>query len=70
MEAKMKDVSVIGLGVMGTALARALIDGGYRVTVWNRTSEKAQPLVEVGAKLAPTANDAIKTRVRGHLGFP
>jgi 3-hydroxyisobutyrate dehydrogenase-like beta-hydroxyacid dehydrogenase len=61
MEAKMKDVSVIGLGVMGTALARALIDGGYRVTVWNRTSEKAQPLVEVGAKLAPTANVAIKT---------
>ena len=35
----MKDITIIGLGVMGTALARTLLENGYSVTVWNRTSE-------------------------------
>ncbi|MDX1433972.1 MAG: NAD(P)-binding domain-containing protein [Gammaproteobacteria bacterium] len=55
----MKDVSIIGLGVMGTELARVLIENGYRVTVWNRTPEKAAPHVEAGATLAPSAADAV-----------
>jgi phosphoglycerate dehydrogenase-like enzyme len=38
------EVSVIGLGAMGSALARALLHNGDRVTVWNRTSAKAEPL--------------------------
>ena len=41
----MSDVSVIGLGAMGSALARTLLQNGYAVTVWNRTAEKAEPLV-------------------------
>ncbi|GLY52177.1 NAD(P)-binding domain-containing protein [Lentzea sp. NBRC 102530] len=32
-----KTVSVLGLGRMGSALARALVEEGYDVTVWNRT---------------------------------
>jgi 3-hydroxyisobutyrate dehydrogenase-like beta-hydroxyacid dehydrogenase len=48
----MSDVTVIGLGLMGTALARGLIHGGQRVTVWNRTPTKAAPLVDEGATLA------------------
>lgn len=55
----MSDVSVIGLGAMGQALARALMENGRRVTVWNRTPRKAQPLVEAGATLAPTPADAV-----------
>jgi 3-hydroxyisobutyrate dehydrogenase-like beta-hydroxyacid dehydrogenase len=47
-------VSVIGLGNMGAALAQAFLNAGLAVTVWNRTSSKAQPLVAAGAKLAPT----------------
>ena len=46
------EVSVIGLGAMGSALARTLLGHGYRVTVWNRTSAKAEPLVRDGAVLA------------------
>jgi 3-hydroxyisobutyrate dehydrogenase-like beta-hydroxyacid dehydrogenase len=34
-----KTVSVLGLGRMGSALAKALVDQGYEVTVWNRTAK-------------------------------
>ena len=46
----MSDVTVVGLGAMGTALARTLVDAGRRVTVWNRSPEKMAPLVALGAK--------------------
>lgn len=51
--------SVIGLGSMGATLARLLLRAGYRVTVWNRTSSKAEPLIAEGAVLAPSAAAAI-----------
>ena len=31
-----RSVGFIGLGIMGRAMARRLIDAGHRVTVWNR----------------------------------
>ncbi|MDY8025912.1 NAD(P)-dependent oxidoreductase [Paenibacillus polymyxa] len=52
-------VSVIGLGPMGLAIAHVLLQKGYRVTVWNRTSEKAELIVKTGAILAPNAAAAI-----------
>ena len=52
----MTDVSIIGLGVMGAALARTLLDQGRSVTVWNRTARKAEPLVAAGAD--PAADPA------------
>lgn len=51
----MREVTVIGLGLMGAALARELLRSGARVTVWNRSSAKAAPLVAEGAALAPSA---------------
>jgi 3-hydroxyisobutyrate dehydrogenase-like beta-hydroxyacid dehydrogenase len=55
----MSDVTVIGLGNMGSALARALLENGCAVTVWNRSPEKAAPLVAKGAVLAPSPSAAI-----------
>jgi 3-hydroxyisobutyrate dehydrogenase-like beta-hydroxyacid dehydrogenase len=52
-------VSVIGLGTMGATLARLLLREGSRVTVWNRTSAKAESLVRDGAILAPSPAAAI-----------
>lgn len=49
----MSNVTVIGLGTMGSTLARLLLQNGYHVTVWNRTIAKADPLVQDGAVLAP-----------------
>jgi len=56
----MSDVTVIGLGNMGSALARAVLDAplGCTATVWNRSPEKAVPLVEKGAVLALNLADA------------
>jgi 3-hydroxyisobutyrate dehydrogenase-like beta-hydroxyacid dehydrogenase len=56
----MKSVSVIGLGVMGTELARVLVEAGYGVTVWNRTPAKAARHAAAGAKVAETALDAVR----------
>ena len=41
----MDSVSVIGMGLMGSALGRALVDKGSEVTVWNRTPAKCEPLM-------------------------
>lgn len=49
------DVTVIGLGEMGSALARALMRADRRVTVWNRSAAKAGPLTAEGAQFAETA---------------
>lgn len=42
-------VSVIGLGAMGSGIARSLIEGGCTVSVWNRSRAKVDDLVAVGA---------------------
>lgn len=52
-------VTVIGLGPMGRAMAAALLDRGYAVTVWNRTASRADDLVARGAVLAPSPADAV-----------
>lgn len=51
-------ITVLGLGNMGSALADRLLTGGHDLTVWNRSPDKARPLVDRGARLAPTATDA------------
>lgn len=56
----MTDVTVLGLGNMGTALARAFLTKGHATTVWNRTASKAQPLVEFGAQVASDAASAVR----------
>jgi 3-hydroxyisobutyrate dehydrogenase-like beta-hydroxyacid dehydrogenase len=55
----MSDVTILGTGLMGSGVARALLSAGYDVTVWNRSPQKAEGLARYGAKLAPTAAAAI-----------
>lgn len=45
----MSAVTMIGLGAMGSALARAFVGPGHDVSVWNRTAERMAPLVALGA---------------------
>ncbi|NDU74309.1 NAD(P)-binding domain-containing protein [Actinomadura sp. DSM 109109] len=52
-------VTVLGLGLMGGALAEALLGDGRTVTVWNRTRAKTEPLVAKGAVAAETAAAAV-----------
>ncbi|MFI1400840.1 NAD(P)-dependent oxidoreductase [Streptomyces sp. NPDC020681] len=52
-------VSVLGLGMMGSALAAAFLKAGHPVTVWNRSPAKTGPLVAQGALPAETAAEAV-----------
>ncbi|WP_205472892.1 NAD(P)-dependent oxidoreductase [Nocardioides sp. SYSU D00038] len=52
-------VTVLGLGAMGSAIARTLLGAGHRVTVWNRTASRGEPLRAAGAAAAPTAREAV-----------
>ncbi len=56
----MSDISMIGLGAMGTALAKAQVNAGHDVTVWNRSPQRMTPLVELGAKGAESVAAAVK----------
>ncbi|MEV0333200.1 NAD(P)-binding domain-containing protein [Nocardia sp. NPDC050717] len=52
-------VTVLGLGEMGTALALATLAADQQVTVWNRSADKAAPLVDKGAREAATVAAAV-----------
>ncbi|GAA4440716.1 NAD(P)-dependent oxidoreductase [Actinokineospora soli] len=51
----METVGFIGLGIMGTPMARNLARAGTPLVVWNRTADKCAPVVEAGAVQAADA---------------
>jgi 3-hydroxyisobutyrate dehydrogenase-like beta-hydroxyacid dehydrogenase len=51
-------IGFIGLGGMGLAMATNLIKSGFGLRVYNRTAEKARPLLELGARLARSPAEA------------
>nr|WP_173105980.1 NAD(P)-dependent oxidoreductase [Bacillus sp. KH172YL63] len=65
-------IGFIGTGVMGQSMAAHIQKAGYSLLVYNRTKEKATPLIENGAKWAETpkelaqASDVVITMV----GYP
>ena len=52
-------VTLLGLGAMGTALARAWLAAGHPLTVWNRTPARAAALAAEGARVADSAATAV-----------
>jgi 3-hydroxyisobutyrate dehydrogenase-like beta-hydroxyacid dehydrogenase len=57
------DIGFIGIGAMGHAMARNLLQAGHKVTVYNRTREKAEALIEDGAVVADSAVDAARNEI-------
>tara|TARA_Y100001935_G_C17272042_1_gene492511 strand:+ start:171 stop:1052 length:882 start_codon:yes stop_codon:yes gene_type:complete len=55
-----KNISVIGLGSMGFALAETLLKADFNISLWNRTLSKAQKLENKGANICSTPNEAFK----------
>jgi 3-hydroxyisobutyrate dehydrogenase-like beta-hydroxyacid dehydrogenase len=45
-----KSIGIIGLGLMGTAFTERLLEHGFHLFVWNRTREKADALLALGAQ--------------------
>jgi 3-hydroxyisobutyrate dehydrogenase-like beta-hydroxyacid dehydrogenase len=54
----MAELGYVGLGVMGSAVVRRLLDAGHTVSVWNRTRAKAAPLLDAGARWAESPREA------------
>src|SRR5260370_7175450 len=46
------NVGFVGVGAMGALIVRRLMDGGHRVTGWNRSREKAEELIKAGMRWA------------------
>jgi 3-hydroxyisobutyrate dehydrogenase-like beta-hydroxyacid dehydrogenase len=65
----MQRIGFIGLGLMGQPMSRRLLEAGYPLAVWNRTTEKAQGLLATGAAWADSpravarVSDAVITMV-------
>ena len=51
-------VGFIGLGNMGSAIARNLINAGHDLSVYNRTRSRAEPFASLGARIAETPSEA------------
>lgn len=64
----MDRVALLGTGLLGSALAEAMLErGGTELSVWNRTRERAEPLVERGARIAADPAAAVRGATRVHL---
>jgi 3-hydroxyisobutyrate dehydrogenase-like beta-hydroxyacid dehydrogenase len=59
--AEVARVGFAGLGAMGGGIARRLLDAGYEVIGWNRTREKAEPLIAAGMGWADTPRELAET---------
>ena len=57
----MANIGFVGLGIMGSGMVKRLLSAGHRVTGYNRTRAKAQPLLERGMKWADTPRAAAQT---------
>ena len=57
---KIKTISYLGLGTMGSGMAANLLKAGYELTVWNRSAEKCEPFARKGARVAHTPADAVR----------
>lgn len=55
---KVTTIAVIGTGIMGAPMAGRLADAGFKVTAWNRTSDKASVLQDKGVATAGNAAEA------------
>ncbi|MCC7207716.1 MAG: NAD(P)-dependent oxidoreductase [Anaerolineae bacterium] len=54
----MKHVALIGLGIMGRGLAGNILKAGHKLTVYNRTRDKAEPFAARGAQVAASPREA------------
>lgn len=63
----MTNIAVLGTGLLGAAMVENLLAKGHRVRIWNRTRQKAAPLVAKGATAAGSPADAVRGAERVHL---
>jgi len=60
MQEQQSRIALLGLGIMGHAIAERLLEAGHALTVWNRTAGKAHEFEALGARIAPTPAAAVR----------
>jgi len=60
------DIGFVGLGAMGAGIVPRLMAAGHAVTGWNRSRDKAEPLIQAGMRFAATPRAAAAA---ADLGF-
>lgn len=60
----MSELTLVGLGAMGSAIARTMIDNQCDLTVWNRSADKASNMTALGATWAENLKQAIDVSPR------
>ncbi|MEP6476215.1 MAG: NAD(P)-binding domain-containing protein [Actinomycetota bacterium] len=54
----MTDLAVLGMGAMGSRIARRPLDAGHAFAVWNRSPDPTGPLLEAGAMVVASPAEA------------
>jgi 3-hydroxyisobutyrate dehydrogenase len=60
MTRELEPVAVLGIGTMGHGMAASVLRAGIPTTVWNRDPRATRNLAELGAEVAPTAEEAAR----------
>ena len=53
-------IGIIGLGMLGNAIAIHLLNSGFKITVYNRTNEKTNQTQKMGATVATSPKELAK----------
>jgi len=53
----MKQIGIVGAGIMAAGMAQNFLKHGYKVTVWNRSAKRLKPLLKSGAAKAKTPGE-------------
>ena len=56
----MMKIGFIGTGLMGLPMAKNLLKSGFKLKVFNRSINKAEPLKEFGAEISKTLGEVVK----------
>ena len=54
-------IGIAGIGKMGSNIGLRLMEGGHKLTVWNRSAEKTKPLADAGAGVTKTPAELAST---------
>lgn len=63
----MTQIAFLGTGLLGSAMVEAAAPRGERITVWNRTADKANALAPLGVEVARTPAESVRDASRVHL---
>jgi len=65
----MSNIAFLGTGLLGSGMAEAMLGRGNTLTVWNRSEAKARALEPLGAKVAPSPEEAVVAADYVHMAL-